>query len=127
LYINAALLSETHLKHHERFLTPNYPFHWTDCFPGRKGGTAGAIRKGILQNHVDLPPLISIEAPGICIPIDNSDVLLVAVCESRGNYWNDADIAKLLNFRYKSLLAGDLNAKYPFWNNVFPIIPARNY
>jgi hypothetical protein len=35
-----------------------------------------------------------------------------------GHAWNDADITKLLRFRYKSLLAGDLNAKHPFWNSV---------
>jgi endonuclease/exonuclease/phosphatase (EEP) superfamily protein YafD len=31
--------------------------------------------------------------------------------------WNDADITELLSFRTKSILAGDLNAKNPVWNN----------
>jgi hypothetical protein len=35
--------------------------------PGRKGGTAIAVRKGIPHSHVDLPPLISIEATGVYI------------------------------------------------------------
>jgi hypothetical protein len=48
-----ALLSETHLKPHERFFIPNYHFHPTDCFQGRKGGTTIAVRKGISQNHID--------------------------------------------------------------------------
>jgi hypothetical protein len=30
----------------------------------------------------------------------------------------DADIIELLSFRHKSLLTGDLNAKYPFWNSI---------
>jgi hypothetical protein len=45
----------------------NYHFYWTNCFPRRKGGTAVAVRKGILHNHVDLPLLVSIEARGVCI------------------------------------------------------------
>jgi hypothetical protein len=43
LNINVALLSETHLKPHERFFTPNYYFYRTRRFPGRKGGTAVAV------------------------------------------------------------------------------------
>jgi hypothetical protein len=54
----------------------NYRFYRTDCFPERKGRTAVAIRKGIPYNHADLPPLVSIEATGVCIPIGNSEVLL---------------------------------------------------
>jgi hypothetical protein len=42
--IIVALLSETHLKPHERFVIPNYHFYRTDCFLGRKG---------ILHKHVD--------------------------------------------------------------------------
>jgi exonuclease III len=54
LHIDVALLSETRLKHHEKFFIPNYHFHQTSCSLGRKGGTAVAVRKGIPHNHVDL-------------------------------------------------------------------------
>jgi hypothetical protein len=37
LHTDLVLLSETHLKPHERFLIPNYHFYRTDCFPGRRG------------------------------------------------------------------------------------------
>jgi hypothetical protein len=53
-----ALFSKTHLKPHERFFIPNYHFYQTDCFPGRKGGTVVAVRKGSPRNHVNLPPLV---------------------------------------------------------------------
>jgi hypothetical protein len=76
-----------------------------------------AVKKGIPHNHVDLPPLDSVEATGICIPIGNSQVLLAAVYKSPSRAWNDADITQLLSFRHKSILAGDLNAKHPFWNS----------
>jgi hypothetical protein len=31
--------------------------------------------------------------------------------------WSDTDITQLLRFRNKSILAGDLNTKYPFFNS----------
>jgi hypothetical protein len=41
------LFSETHLKPYERFYIPNYHFYRIDRHPGRKGGTAVVVRKGI--------------------------------------------------------------------------------
>jgi hypothetical protein len=76
-------------------------FSERDRFPGGKGGTAVAVRKGIPHNHVNLPTLASIEATGVCILIGNSEVLLAAVYKSSGNTWNDADITELLIFRHK--------------------------
>jgi hypothetical protein len=43
--LDLALLSETHLKPHERFLIPDYFFYRTGRFLGSKG---------IPHNHVDL-------------------------------------------------------------------------
>jgi hypothetical protein len=68
--------------------------------------------------HVDLPPLVSVEATGVCIPIGKREVLLAAVYRSPGRTWIDADITELLSFRDKCISAGDLNSKHPFWNSV---------
>jgi hypothetical protein len=108
--IDVALLSETHLKRHERFYIPNYHFYRSDRFLGKKGGTAIAVRKGIPHNHVDLPPLVSVEVTGVCIPIGNSEVLLAVVYKSPGRAWSDADITELFSCRRKSILADDQNA-----------------
>jgi hypothetical protein len=67
-----------------RLFISNFHFYRTDCYQGRKGITAVAVRKGIFHNHVDLPPLVSVEATGVCIPIGNSEVLLKAVYKSPG-------------------------------------------
>jgi hypothetical protein len=115
--LDVALFSETNLKPHERFFIPNYHFHQTDGYPGRKGGTALAVRKGIPHNQLFLPHLVSVEATGVCIPLGKSDVLFAAVYISPGRAWNYADITELLSFKQKSILAGDLNAKHPFWNS----------
>ncbi|PNF29728.1 hypothetical protein B7P43_G12159 [Cryptotermes secundus] len=106
LHVDVALFSETHLKSHERFFIPNYHFYRIDRHSGRKGGSAVAVRKGISHNHADLPPLVSVEATGVCIPIGNSEVLLAAVYKSPGRAWSDANITELLSFRRKSILAG---------------------
>jgi hypothetical protein len=79
---------------------------------------AFAVRKGIPHNHVDLPPLVSIEVTWICIQIGNSEVLLAAVYMSSGHPWDDADNIELLSFRNKSLLAVDQKVKHPFSNSV---------
>jgi hypothetical protein len=83
------MLSETHLKHHERFFIPNYHFYYTNRCPGRKGGTVIAVRKGFPHKHTDLPPLVSTEATGVCISIGRSEVLLAAVYKSPGHTCND--------------------------------------
>jgi hypothetical protein len=116
LRIDVALFSEIHLKPHDRFHIQNYHFYRIDRDPERKGGTVVAVRKGIPHMNVDIPPLISVEATGVCIPIGNQDILIAAVNKSPGRIWNDEDITELLSFRHKCILAGDLNAKYPSWN-----------
>jgi hypothetical protein len=43
------------------------------------------LEKGIPHNHVDLSPLVSVEATGVCIPFGSSEVILVAVSKSPGS------------------------------------------
>jgi hypothetical protein len=117
LHVDVALFSETHLKPHERFFISNYHFYRNDSHPGGKGGTSVAVRRGVPHSYVDLPPLVSVETTGVFIPIGNSEILLASVYKSPGRAWSDADITELLSFRRRSILAGDLNAKHPFWNS----------
>jgi hypothetical protein len=51
---------------------------------GRKGRTTVAVKKGIPHSHVVLPPLVSVEATGVSIPIGNSEILLAAVYKFPG-------------------------------------------
>jgi hypothetical protein len=61
-------------------------------------------------------PRVLAEATAVCIPTDNSEirVLLAAVFKPPGPAWIAADVAELLSFRTKSILACDGNAKHPF-------------
>jgi hypothetical protein len=102
------------LKPHERFRIPNYCFYRTDRFPGRKGGTAVAIRKGVPTCNENLAPLVSVEATGVCVLIANNEVFLAAVYKSPSITWNDADIMNLLAARIEMVLACDLKAKNLF-------------
>jgi hypothetical protein len=92
----------------------SYDFYRNNRFRGRNGSTALAVRKGIPQKHVDLPPLVSIYATGGCISIGDSEMLLSAVCKSPGHAWNNINITELSTFTHKYLLAGDLYAKHLF-------------
>jgi hypothetical protein len=49
--------------------------------------------------NVDLNPLVSVEATGVCIPIGNQEVLIATVYKSPGCTWNDVDVTELLSFR----------------------------
>jgi hypothetical protein len=100
LYVDVSLFSETHLKPHEKFFISNYHFYRTDSHRGRKGGTAVAVRRGVPHNHVDLPPFVSAEATGVCIPTFNSEVLFASVYKSPSRAWSDADISEILSFRH---------------------------
>jgi hypothetical protein len=61
VHIDVALLTETLRK---PFFIPNYHLYRTDRYLGRKGANAVAVRKCISHNHIDLPPLVSVEATG---------------------------------------------------------------
>jgi hypothetical protein len=74
-------------------------FYRTDLFPGRKGGTTVAVRKGIPHNHVDLPPLVSVEATGVCILTGDCELLLAAVYKSPARVWRVADITETVTGR----------------------------
>jgi hypothetical protein len=103
-----------------KVLLPHHQIYKLHCFPKGKDGTADAVRKDIPpNNNVDLSFIaVIVEATEVCIPIGNSVVLLVALYMFPGRPWSDSDIAYLLKFKSKSLLAGDPHARYPFWNSV---------
>jgi hypothetical protein len=118
LHIDASLLSETHLKPVTGSIFQIITFIGLTVSPDKKAELALQREKTFPIQYVNLPPLVSIEATGVCIPIGNSEVLLASAYNSPGHAWNDIDITELLSFRHKSLLAGGLNAKHPFWNSV---------
>jgi exonuclease III len=82
LKIDTSLFSETHLKPHMRFYISNYDTCQTDCEDGHRGRTAVAVKKGIPHTCVNLPPLLSVEATGVCMPIGNNEIFLAAVYKS---------------------------------------------
>jgi hypothetical protein len=55
---------------------------WRNCL-GREDGhkvlIVVTVKKGILHTGANLPPLLSVEATGVCVPIGNTEMLLAAV------------------------------------------------
>jgi hypothetical protein len=70
-----------------RFYTPYYDIHLSDHEDGQKGEIA--VQKDIPDICTDLPPLLSVEATGVCIPIGNTEMLLAAVYKSTQRLWSD--------------------------------------
>jgi hypothetical protein len=70
-----------------------------------------------LTDKAYLPPFLSVEATGVCIPIGNTEILCTAVYKSPQRLGSDTYITELLGFRNKSMLAGDQNVKHPVWNS----------
>jgi hypothetical protein len=68
------------LKHNERLFISNYDV--LDNYPGRKGGTAVAVRKSAPTTMQTPFPLVSVEVTGVCIPTGNYVVILAAVYKS---------------------------------------------
>jgi hypothetical protein len=95
----------------------NYLIYRNDRHPGAKGGTAFSVTKRVPHSYVDLPPVISIEATAVCIPLGNREILLAAVYRSPVRDWCDTDINELLSLRNKTVLASYLNAKYSVWSS----------
>jgi hypothetical protein len=62
-----------------RCCIPNYDIYRTDRQDWQEGGTAIAIKKRIPCTCADIPNLLSVEVTGICIPIENTEILLAAV------------------------------------------------
>jgi hypothetical protein len=62
-----------------RFHVPNHDIYRTDGQDWHKGGTAVAVKKGIPHRCADVPPLLSGEATGVCIPTGNTEMFLAAV------------------------------------------------
>jgi hypothetical protein len=76
------LISQTYLKTHTRFCIPNCDFHWSGRKNDYRRGTAVKINKGTPHVCVNLPPLLSAEATGFCMPIENAEMVLAAVHKS---------------------------------------------
>jgi exonuclease III len=95
LKIDVALFSETHLKPHIRFYIPNYHIlhvYRNDRQDRHKDGTAVSVKKGIPHTYADLPPLLSVEATRVCIPIGHNEMLFASIYTSPLGAMKDADI-----------------------------------
>jgi hypothetical protein len=76
--------------------------------------------KAVIRHLPSNTPAEDIAEALLCLGYDDiNEILLAAVYTSPGRAWSDVDITELLSFRKKCTLAGDLNAKHPFWNRSF--------
>lgn len=115
--VDICLLNETHLKPFQTFKIQNYLIYRNDREPGRGGGTAIVIKQGIPHKRLHLPPLLSLEASGVVVPINNVETLFAAVYKPPDRLLAVHDITELSTLTNKCILAGDLNAKHTAWHS----------
>jgi hypothetical protein len=60
------------------------------------------------HTYVYLAPVLSVEASGVCMLIENTEILFAVLYKSSQRIWSDTDITEFLRFRSKSILAGDM-------------------
>lgn len=109
--IDIAVISETKLKPHLKFSTPNYYIYRKDR-PTRGGGVAILVKKNI--PHLPLPS-INISIENISIKLMDSTVI-TGVYNPPNNRITDLELAQLFTHN-TVLLVGDMNAKHATWYN----------
>jgi hypothetical protein len=65
-----------------RFCIPKCAIFQTEHEDRHEGGAAVTVKKGIPHTSIDLPPLLSVEAAGVCRLIGNPEMCLAAVHKS---------------------------------------------
>jgi hypothetical protein len=94
----------------------NYHIYWPDNHPDLKADLPLQLER-CTAPMLTYPPLVSIEATAICIPIGNKEILFAALYKPPDRAWSKSVVIGLLNFKNKSRLAGNLSAKNPVWNS----------
>ncbi|KAF0707143.1 Uncharacterized protein FWK35_00035132, partial [Aphis craccivora] len=118
--IHVILLNETHLKSTSLLKLPNYHIYRNDrpTPPGQSGAGGTAILIANKIAHHAVPILTNtLENTTIHIQINNQETRLSAIYKRPANRLALSDIDSLLDTDLPTILAGDLNAKHPFWNS----------
>jgi len=118
--IHIILLNETHLNPSASFKLPNYDTYRNDrtTLLGLRcaGGTAILVANRLVHYEVPIQTN-SLENTTIHIQINNRGTRLSAIYKRPINSLMPLDIDNLLDFDHPTILAGDMNAKHPFWNS----------
>ncbi|CAI6348942.1 unnamed protein product [Macrosiphum euphorbiae] len=119
--IHIILLSETYLKRTASFKLPNYHIY-RNYRPTPSGQTRSARGTAILVAnklvHYEVPiQTNSLKNTTIHIQINNRETRLSAIYKRPINALMPSDVDNLLDTDLPTILAGDMNAKHPFWNS----------
>ena len=117
--IDIACITETHFIRNENFKTPGYSIYREDRngnVPQASGGVAIVVKRNINHHSIFLPQLISIEAVGIKLNLQNDQhVNLISGYKSPNRRLNQQDLLHLFHDDTATLMLGDINCKHQFW------------
>lgn len=115
--IDLACISETHLKPNIKFRLRNYTVIRTDRNNRPGGGTAIIIKNSMPYRRAILPIFQNLEATGIFIQLEGTEILVASVYHPPYAQLNENDLTLLITRHKHFILCGDLNAKHKTWNS----------
>lgn len=115
--IDIACITETHLQPNTKFKICNYKIHRTDRLQRNGGGTAIIIKSNIPHRRAILPQFNILEATGVYINFDNTELLVTSVYHPPYLQMNEPDMTSLVSVHNNFVCCGDFNAKNTAWNS----------
>lgn len=115
--IDVVFATETHLRTTQTFKLRNMACHRNDRQNRRGGGTAIFLRKNLIYNPEETPPLTSLEATIVTIETSYGKTALVAAYLRPKAILDEQDFLTIFDSYDRVLFCGDINAKHASWNS----------
>lgn len=116
--VDVALISETHLSQKKKLKIPGMSIYRRDRTQNTKaaGGTAIIIRNNVVHSQIELENLNHLEANAVLIELENhTKINIVAMYKKPKANLEEGDLKAMLNLKYPTLAAGDINSKHTDW------------
>ncbi|KAF7282598.1 hypothetical protein GWI33_002318 [Rhynchophorus ferrugineus] len=113
-HVDIVLIQETFLKPSHRLSFEHFFVYRNDRTPGRGGGTAILVRKGV--KHELLPSLSvnNFETTSIKIDIQERPFVITSLYR-KSSAFNYAEYRSLVEGKFPKIIGGDFNAHHPTW------------
>lgn len=118
LAVDVVAICETRLGRNVNLLMPGFKCYRQDKHPSGGGqGVAIFVKTEIQHFPISTPSTVHMEAVGVQLRISGEDHIILSIYQSPNLPLVTSDLSNILRLGPKMILAGDLNAKHPFWSN----------
>lgn len=118
LAVDVVAICETRLGRNVNLVIPGFKCYRQDKHPSGGGqGVAIFVKTEIQHFPISTPSTVHMEAVGVQLRISGEDHIILSIYQSPNLPLVTSDLSNILRLGPKMILAGDLNAKHPFWSN----------